>query len=332
MEDFPSYVQIGGMYARPGEKAFGYLRASTPAGGVEMPVVIANGEGDGPRLALIGGIHGCEYAGIEAVVSVMRELDPGTLSGVVLSVNVVNVPAFIQRTAYVCPLDGKNLGRVFPGDPAGSATETIADVLQREIIGQSDYVIELHGGDIVEDLVPFIICNRTGNDEVDRQTLALAKSYGLSRILQAPSWDGRFTNEGALYATACEAGKPAILTEAGANGLVNAEAVNVHTDGIKSAMRHLGMLSGVPIEVPDQRVTSRLVSMRAPLSGMLRLRVAAGDTVAEGDVVAEISDYFGNPLEDVRVPIGGTVTFVVTSLSIQSGEALMGIADFSVGS
>jgi predicted deacylase len=330
MLEAPRYVQVGGIYAAPGEKISGYLRALTAAESVELPVVVAHGVQPGPSLALIAGVHGSEYPGILAVSETMRNLDPATLSGVVLGVIVANVPAFRGRREKICPLDGKNLATVFPGDPNGSPSQVIADVIQREIVAQADYVIELHGGDAFDELTPFSIYTRTGNEETDRRALGFAQSYGLP-IIETPSWDGRFRHVGGLYSTACALGKPGFVAEAGQNAIVEPEAVVVHCTGIDAAMRHLGMLpgGGNAGNGSTPPATARYVSMRSAYTGLLRSHVEAGQTVGEGDVIAEVTDYFGNVLSEIRAPIGGTVVYFCTSLSIQTGEALGGIADFS---
>jgi len=49
--------------------------------GLDVPCFEVEGTQDGPSLALIGGIHGCEYSSIAAVTRVMRELDPAQLRG-----------------------------------------------------------------------------------------------------------------------------------------------------------------------------------------------------------------------------------------------------------
>jgi predicted deacylase len=325
----PSNIQVGEIVARPGEKACGYLRVATAATTVELPITIACGRRPGPRLALVAGVHGSEYVGIAAAVSVMRDLDPDALAGAVLSVNIVNVPAFRERIAYICPLDGANFGRAFPGQAQGTPSEIIADRIQREVVARCAHVIELHGGDITEDLVPFLLLHRTGNEEVDRRSLALAGCYGIPYVVQSPSWDGRYDTHGACYAVACEAGKPSLLAEAGQHGQVDAGAVQTHVDGVTNVLRYLGMIQGIPQEVGEPRVTRRYVSLRSPASGLLRPRVLAGDTVAEGDVVAVIDDYFGSLIAEVRAPIGGIVLYRVSSLTILGGEGLLGIGDFS---
>lgn len=330
MSALPAYIQVGSLYVQPGEKGHGYLRPLTTAGPVEIPISVVHGARPGPRLALVAGIHGSEYPGIAATMMVTRDIDPADLAGTILGVIVANVPAFRGRREKVCPLDEKNLATVFPGSPEGSPSEVIADALQREIINQADYVIELHAGDLIDELTPFTILTRTGNEEVDCKSVSLAQCYGVP-ALQVPTWDGRFQHRGGMYSTAAEMGKPGFVAEAGAHARLDREALDLHLRGIRAVLQYLGMVAGEPTVMPEQPITSRYVSMRSPLTGLLWSKVEPGKAVAEGEVVAEITDYFGNLQNAIRAPIKGTVVYCANSLSIQVGEALMGIADFKAG-
>ena len=57
------------------------LRTTITLNEVVVPAFDLTGAHDGPHLSLIGGVHGCEYSSIAAVVEVMRGLDPKDLSG-----------------------------------------------------------------------------------------------------------------------------------------------------------------------------------------------------------------------------------------------------------
>ena len=87
---------------------------------------LINGTGEGPTLVVTAGVHAAEYASIAAALELGRSLDPARLSGRVIVVPVVDMPAFTARSIYVCPLDGKNPNRVFPGNAHGTASEQIA--------------------------------------------------------------------------------------------------------------------------------------------------------------------------------------------------------------
>ena len=65
------------------------------------------GAGNGPRLTVLAGVHGCEYAPMAAVRQWTRALAERELRGNVCAVPVLNVPAFRARTPVVVPDDDK---------------------------------------------------------------------------------------------------------------------------------------------------------------------------------------------------------------------------------
>ncbi len=85
-----------------------------------VPVIELTGDQDGPRLTVLAGVHGCEYAPMAAVRRWTQELAAQNgLRGSVTAVPVLNLTSFRSRTPFVTPEDGKNLNRCFPGDPNG---------------------------------------------------------------------------------------------------------------------------------------------------------------------------------------------------------------------
>src|SRR4029077_4142691 len=105
-------------------------RRTLSLAGLDIPVVELTGTGDGPRLTVLAGVHGCEYAPMAAVRRWTRALAGRELRGSVRAVPVLNLPAFRARTPFLVPDDGKNLNRCFPGDPAG----TLADRLPTDAV------------------------------------------------------------------------------------------------------------------------------------------------------------------------------------------------------
>ena len=148
------------------------------------PVTTVKAASSGPAILVTAGVHGGEYPAIETAIRLSTSLDPAALSGTVVIMPVVNLPAFCSRSMFVCTVDGLNPNRMFPGDPNGSDSEQLVDALTTELIAiaHADAYIDLHGGDIVEDLVPFSICRR-GDDQVDKRALELATVFGLPYLL-----------------------------------------------------------------------------------------------------------------------------------------------------
>jgi predicted deacylase len=106
-------------------------------------VLTLSGASPGPRVVLLGGVHGDEYEGIAAASLAFRDLDPQALHGTLTIVPVSNPLAFDVGMRET-PEDGKNLARVFPGSESGSVTERIAHALTTGAIQGADFLIDLH--------------------------------------------------------------------------------------------------------------------------------------------------------------------------------------------
>jgi len=116
------------------------------------------------------GVHGGEYPAVETVIRLSTRLNAVEISGTVVLMPVLNLPAFWKRSMFVCPVDNVNPNRVFPGDPQGTYSEQMTHALVNEFIIHADAYIDLHGVDIPEDLVPFSISRKAdepADDEDD---------------------------------------------------------------------------------------------------------------------------------------------------------------------
>ena len=121
-------LTVGDVSAKPGEKVSGFIRvpAGKDAPETRLPVTLIRGEKPGPVLALMAGVHACEYASILGLQRVNRELKPDQISGSVILVLVAHLDAFYKRIPYYNPVDWKNMNRQFPGDPGGTMSQRIA--------------------------------------------------------------------------------------------------------------------------------------------------------------------------------------------------------------
>ena len=114
---------------------------------------------------------------------------------------------------------------MFPGRADGTWSERFAHHLLEDLIVQCDYAMDLHAGDMIEDLEPFVICRVTGNAEVDARTKTMIDSYGVRWATRSMPTGER---PGMLYAAAAERGVPAIIAESGRCGLVEEDAIRRH--------------------------------------------------------------------------------------------------------
>jgi hypothetical protein len=112
----------------------------------------------------------------------MRGLDTERLAGSIVAVPVVNPESFRGRTPFVSPADGKNLNRCFPGDPQGTFSDVLADLVFRRFVHGSDALLDLHGGDMVEALEPFALYDAS---PVEERSLEIARAFGLPWVVRA---------------------------------------------------------------------------------------------------------------------------------------------------
>ena len=292
--------------------------------GLEHPAFEARGAKDGPRLSLIGGIHGCEYSSIAAVTRFMNELDTSELAGSITAVPVVSMQSFKRRSPFLVPEDGKNLNRSFPGSLAGSYTEVLARSLFDELIAPADAFIDLHGGDMVEDLEPFAIYEASGSAVVDARAHGMAVAFGLPYVVREERQEGGLG--GMTVSGAAQAGIPAIIAEAGGRGQLEEHAVQLLVTGVRNVLRHLEMLPGEP-EPPaaSQRTVGSFVWLRSAHEGWWDAAVVAGDEVAEGGLLGRIRNLWGVELEQILAPRDGVVLFSTTSPAVEAGGLLLGL-------
>ena len=290
-------------------------------GDVPHPAFEARGPADGPRVALIGGIHGCEYSSIAAVTRFMNGLDASSLSGSLLAVPVVNLSTFRARSPFVTPADGKTLNRCFPGDPGGTFSDRLADAIFTRVFAGADAVVDLHGGDLVEALEPFSIYAEA---DVEDRSRAMAEAFGLPYVVREPRVEGGLA--GMTCVAAAEAGIPAIIAEAGGCGLLEEAAVQMLVDGVGNVLRLLGMLPGEPAPpARAQRHVGGNVWLRCEHEGWWDAAVGPGDEFAAGDLLGSVRDLWGDELEVIRAPAPGVVLFVTSSPAVAANGLLLGL-------
>lgn len=319
----PAAFAVGPLEAARGELLSGFLEV--PAGsdeGTHIPITVVNGRSEGPVLALIAGTHGYEYPPILALQRVRRELDPGELSGTLLLVHVANLPSFLGRTIYYSPVDGKNLNRVFPGDPNGTVSDRIADVLYKQVIGSADYVVDMHGGDGNEALRPYLYLTVTGDVELDEKSRALGLAFGLDTIVVQDGWTGQ--PEAHVYTewAALGLGKPAITTETGSMGSTDETLVSLAEQGVWNLLQHLGMLEGEPQRAPAVVWLEEGQVVRSPAAGMFQPAVKEGYFVERDGLLGTLVDFFGVPIQPITAPFAGVVNYVVSTPPVNEGEPL----------
>lgn len=310
--------------ATPGSRLTGHFTFEGDPGLAKYrwPYFSIAGAADGPTVLVTAGIHAAEYTGIEAAIRLGRALDPRAVRGRIVIIPLLNRPGFYERSVYVNPEDNDNLNRLFPGRPDGSWGERFAHHLLEEIVVRCDHAIDLHAGDMVEDLVPFVIYRETGDAALDERSQRMAFAYGAPwAVRSAPTGE----RPGSLYAVAAIRGVASMLAESGGRGLLMEDDVARHVRGVTNVLRAIGSLAGDPERVTPPTIVESFDWVRSPHEGIFHPSVRVGDRVRRGQAVGEMVDLLGERLAEVLAPVGGVVLFIVTSPAIKKEGLLLAI-------
>lgn len=311
--------KFGNLEADKGEKIKGYMKFELVE--EKLPAFLINGQLEGPTVLVLGGIHGCEYSSIDAALELARCIDPKEIKGRLAVIPIANPKAFYARSIYVHPEDQKNLNRMFPGKADGTASEKLAYCLNETAIGAVDYLIDLHGGDMIEALVPFTIYQVTDDSLLTDQSKKLASLFGIEYVVGSTGQVG-----GSTYSSAAKQGKVAIIAEAGQQGILDQCKSKLLQDGVKNALRSIGMMEGEVLANRTKLLRTFEWSF-AECSGLWYPAVEIGQKLNKGDFIGKITDEFGDTVKDYYAGARGAVLFLMTALAINSKDPLMAIGD-----
>ena len=319
-------ITVGTATAAEGREATGTI--DVPAGvdpALHIPVAVFHGAWPGPVLALVAGSHGTEYASILALEKLIGKIDPTELSGTLIIVPLVNIPSFEQKIAHVNPVDGKSMNRFYPGKADGTQTERAALAITREVVEKCDYLIDLHGGDLDENLRPYSYWARTGNEKQDATSRAMVLAFGLDHIILATDRPKDPAASRYLETTAATRGKPSITVEAGRSGRTDSEDIEALVNGCISVMRQLKILPGTPTPVERPVWIEKVVTLSSDHSGIFYPRVDRGDYVESGMKMGVLTDYLGKTVAEPRAPATGVILYVAALPSMKKGDTVANI-------
>lgn len=307
-----------------------YLTTTGPHGEeVRVPVATVRGARDGPTVLMVAGVHACEYAGIDALRRLFKMVGAEELAGTLVTVPCLNLPGFFGLTPHVNPIDGVNAGRVFPGNPTGSHTERMVNLVWEPLARRADYVVDLHGGDLEEELADYSLIGLTGNETVDREAEALARALDMPIFVRTPApADLPRANTG-LRTLAGSYGIPSVLTEAGSHGVLDETEVARLAVALLNGLRHLRMVPGAPTMQHTPLVLNRFAGVYAPAEGFWTPAVRKGDEVRRGQLLGEIRGIFDEPLARVVAEEDAIVLVVATSPPRRVGDILFGLGMFT---
>lgn len=304
--------QLGDVTVRRGEKYQGDI--SFANGDIVLPGTIICGKLPGKTMLITGGVHSGEYVGIQACVELGAELQPEKTVGTIVILKVLNRPAFENRAGSLGLSDGKNLNRVFPGNPNGTEMERLAWAITKEVYPKVDYYIDLHSGDDFEALTPYVYYAGKAAQEVTEVSRKMAEQVDVPYMVRS------MVSSGGAYNYAASKGIASILLERGGMGAWTSEEVNSDKRDVRNILSSLDMYqirrdvrNYVPMEVTD------VCYQAASEDGLWYPAANPGDMVAEGALLGTIRDYNGKLRETCRAEYTGVVLYQTGSLQVTEG-------------
>jgi len=330
MTSVASRVRCDIDFDRPGRQA-GYLRAphsrnTSGWGVVEIPIYVFK-NGTGPTLLLTGGVHGDEYEGQIAVSRLAQTLKLEDLSGRLILIPALNLPAALNATR-ISPIDGRDINRCFPGNAAGSFSEMLAHYIANFIVPLADAAVDLHTAGHSADCTPSTNMHYVDDAALRARTMAAASAFAAP--YNVVFWG---VDEGATLTSTVERRNTLCLgTEIGGWGRVSVEGVRLGERGVRNMLKHLGMLTGVPETVQrDSTPGTRHMMVRdpaaysfAPVNAIFEPRHVAGEPVQKGQTAGFLHfiEDVDHPQQEVQYGASGILWMAAGPGRVQRGDCV----------
>ncbi|MBA7610980.1 N-alpha-acetyl-L-2,4-diaminobutyric acid deacetylase [subsurface metagenome] len=345
-------MKFCGEELEPGSRGYYRMKVATMLDGSDLtiPLHVVRGEGEGPTLGIMAGVHGTEYYQNRIIRRIVNETAPDEVSGTILAVPVANPLAFshVSRQSPRPPeetVDFANLNRVFPGRRETplfgsmvatdvSLTMKMAAVLSDEVIGRCDYLLDFHG-----QMPGMALKKMLYNAHADSSELA--RVFGLG-IIHDPV-GGSSSSKSALSGStgyAEKLGIPGVTPEVGGGGHgegFEAECERLGVQGVRNVMAHIGMVESEVVLPERQFYFRRAPHVRATCGGYLVSYMEAGDVgigrptreVEEGEVLARVySPYTLKEMEEIKAPVDGLLYACRVSGLVEAQSEVLAVADF----
>lgn len=298
-------MKIFGHEVAAGEKAY----FTVPVGQlahqavIEIPVIVAAGQTEGPVLWINGTVHGDELNGSYGAWELSRELDTGELKGTLVVTPISNPMAFEARNK-ISAVDSMDMDTAFPGDPEGMLSQRAAFLIYEEIRRHADALISFHTMATPYQANPYSVRKLVPGvpDSVNQTAEGMQKAFGVETNCLVDL--GGSTSElpgvtsGALDITCLKDGIPAFMGEMGQGGKIEEIYVEAAKKGIFNVMLYLHMVEGRMVKPEKQVLIKKRRFLRSDQGGLIRMCVKSGQQVKKGESLYELH-YYGDSIQAV---------------------------------
>jgi len=303
----------------PGESSeirfnIGRLPSGTP---VHIHAIVHRSTEPGPRVLLLGGVHGDEICGVEIV---RHCLGAGFLEnlkrGSVISIPLLNIYGFINFSREVP--DGKDVNRSFPGNARGSLASRVARTLTRKILPYTDVAMDFHTGGASRYNYPQI-----------RYSEKSEESRKLAEVFAAPFTIPKTEIKGSFRKETMKRSIPTLVYEGGEALRLDGFAIERGVNGLKRVLKHYDMIDDdVPIPA-STTVVKASTWVRAPEAGLFRWSKSSGSKIKKGEPIGSINDPYGAKKIVISAPSSGYIIGHNNAPVVNVGDALFHLASLA---
>ena len=278
---------------------------------VSIPLIVARGLKDGPVLGLTAAVHGNELNGIPVIQRLFQEIDIEELSGTIIGVPVVNVPAYIRKMRRFN--DGVDINHIMPGTEHGNISQIYAYRFFQRLVKHFDFLLDLHTASTGRINSYYV---RADMDNEATKKLALLQNADI--IVNNPPSDG--TLRGAAGAVNI----PAITLEVGNPNTFQKKLIRSGIEGIHNVLCYLNMIEDdIIAPEKDTVICKHSYWIYTDRGGLMNLSVNLLDQLKQGSHIGTIRNIFGEKLTDYTAPEAGIVIGKSVSPVNQSGGRIL---------
>jgi predicted deacylase len=283
---------------------------------IDLPVYIHRAPIDGPVLLITAGLHGDELNGVEIIRTLIASKEVIPTTGTVVLLPIVNIYGFLNNSRTMP--DGRDLNRSFPGSKQGSLAARIAYTLMNVVIPHIDYGVDFHTGG-ANNNYPQIRCTF----DIEKN-LELAKAFSPPFIVNSTLRDGSFRRETQRL------GKTILVFEGGESLRFDEVTIKEGIEGVKRLMSYLGMNNSAFISNRETLIIKKSSWIRATHSGLYRPSINYGEEVKRNQIIATITDPYGETEYKLKSRFNGYVLATRSSPIVNRGDAIIHIGTTNI--
>jgi hypothetical protein len=300
---------------------------------LEIPALILRGAKPGPVFYLGAGIHGDEVNGVEIVARLCQAIDLRDLGGTLILVPSQSPQALQAQHRYAVghllrsPLDQSPADPwvAFPGDRNGNIASQLAYTLYTQLMQHADYLVDLHTPTTGGRYAPFAFLPPRSAGESVVESKRLAQQFGADFILDTNQ--GVYVQDQSPHVVMAKKGAVALGLEVGEGGQLDPEVTERGLRGIRNMMRAVGMLEGQSEAFGARVVIASMKVIRATRGGLLHRKVRLNDEVKRGQLLATVTNLFGEVVEEIVSPQDGPVVRVATLPAVSAGDRVVQLGE-----